>query len=92
MDIKRIALAGAAALSMIASPVMAQAYQASNQETVQVERSQELSSASSQLEGENGTLIGILAFAAAVAIVLVIAESDDNGEFDLDLDDPPTSP
>ncbi len=69
MTLRNIAL-GAAALSLIAGPVVAQA-------------SLDRSSAPAQgesLEGENGILIAILAAAAIIAGIIIIADDDDDDE------------
>lgn len=70
----------AAAASLVATPVLAQSVsqpvQAQKTQVERVNADEELASAS-KLGGENGALIGILAFAAVVGGVFLIAESSD---------------
>ncbi|MEM1132814.1 MAG: hypothetical protein AAGH53_07750 [Pseudomonadota bacterium] len=74
----RVLAAATAALAMTATPVLAQATQ-----SAPVARAAEASNAESELEGDTGLIVGILAAAAVVAAIIIIADDDD---------DEPTSP
>lgn len=64
-----------AALSLIASPALAQSQQSA---ASKVERVAATSDGSSKLEGENGVLLGILASVAVIGGFFLLAESTDN--------------
>tara|TARA_R110000824_G_scaffold95771_4_gene230050 strand:+ start:449 stop:682 length:234 start_codon:yes stop_codon:yes gene_type:complete len=66
--------AGFAAVSLAAAPVAAQA---ANSAAPAVERIAATSTASENLEGENGILIAVLAAAAVIAGIIIIADDDD---------------
>lgn len=66
--------AGAAALSLVTTPIAAQSV--SSLAPV-VERVNATSPASERLEGGNGILIAILAAAAVIAGIIIIADDDD---------------
>lgn len=68
MKIKTLAL-GAAAMTAALAPVGAQA--------VSAERVSAPVEGTSELEGENGILIAILAAAAIIAGIIIIADDDD---------------
>jgi len=68
-----------AALSLIASPALAQSQQtAAKSAASKVERVAATSDGSSKLEGENGVLLGILASVAVIGGFFLLAESTDN--------------
>lgn len=62
-------VAATAAMSLVSTPVMAQASLA--------DREPALLEEFEQLEGENGILIAILAAAAIIAGIIIIADDDD---------------
>ncbi|WOE74597.1 hypothetical protein [Alterisphingorhabdus coralli] len=71
----RALAAATAALALTATPVLAQATQ-----SAPVSRSVEASANESDLEGDTGLIVGILAAAAVVGAIILIADDDDDDE------------
>ncbi|PHR11433.1 MAG: hypothetical protein COA41_20195 [Sphingopyxis sp.] len=67
-----------AATSLVAAPALAQSQQsAAKPAAAKIERVSAKSDDASELEGENGVLIGLLAAAAVIGGFFLIAESSD---------------